>query len=68
MQNHGLPLRFRNQFLLKKFITEKDTQVKERYHKDYKDYRNMQCSILKQSKINYYNYYFETNWNSIKNT
>ena len=27
--------------LLKKFITAKDPQVKERYHNDYKDYRNM---------------------------
>ena len=27
--------------LLKKFITAKDPKVKERYHKDYKDYRNM---------------------------
>ena len=27
--------------LLKKFITAKDSQVKERYHKEYKDYRNM---------------------------
>ena len=28
----------------------------------------MLSTILKQSKINYYNHYFETNWNSIKNT
>ena len=54
--------------LLKKFITAKDPQVKERYHKEYKDYRNMLSTIFKQSKANYYNHYFETNWNSIKNT
>ena len=54
--------------LLKKFITAKDSQVKERYHKENKDYRNMLSTILKQSKTNYYNHYFETNWNSIKNT
>ena len=53
--------------LLKKFITAKDPQVKERYHKEYKDYRNMLSTILKQSKTNYYNY-FEANWNNIKNT
>ena len=41
--------------LLKKFITAKDPQVKERYHKEYKDYRNMLSGILKQSKTNYYN-------------
>ena len=28
----------------------------------------MLSTILKQSKTNYYNHYFETNWNSIKNT
>ena len=54
--------------LLKKFITAKDPQVKESYHKEYKDYRNMLSTILKQSKTNYYNHYFEANWNSIKNT
>ena len=54
--------------LLKKFITAKDSQVKERYHSEYEDYRNMLSTILKQSKTNHYNHYFETNWNSIKNT
>ena len=28
----------------------------------------MLSTILKQSKTNYYNHYFKTNWNSIKNT
>ena len=28
----------------------------------------MLSTILEQSKTNYYNHYFETNWNSIKNT
>ena len=59
---------FNKNNLLKKFITAKDPQVKEKYHKEYKDYRNMLSTILKQSKTNYYNHYFETNWNSIKNT
>ena len=54
--------------LLKEFITAKDSQVKGRYHNEYKDYRNMLSTILKQSKTNYYSHYFETNWNSIKNT
>ena len=54
--------------LLKKFITAKDPQVKERYHKEYKDCRSMLPTIFKQSRSNYYNHYFETNWNSIKNT
>ena len=54
--------------LPKKFITSKDPPVKQRYHKEYKDYRNMLSIILKQSNTNYYNHYFETKWNSIKNT
>ena len=54
--------------LLKEFITAKDSQVKGRYHNEYKDYRNMLSTILKRSKTNYYSHYFETNWNSIKNT
>ena len=28
----------------------------------------MLSTILKQSKTNYYNHYFETNWSSIKST
>ena len=54
--------------LLKKFITAKDPQIKEMYHKEYKDYRNMLPTIFKQSKTNYYNNYFAANWNSIENT
>ena len=54
--------------LLKKFTTAKYSQVKERCHKEYKDYRDMLSTILKQSKTNYCNHYFETNWSSIKNT
>ena len=69
-QNPGLLLPFTNPFLLKrltrKFGTAKDPQIKETYRK-YKDYRNMFSTILKQSKTNCYNPYFETNWNSIKN-
>ena len=42
--------------------------MKETYNKEYKDYRNLLSTILKQSKTNYYNHYFESNWNSIKNT
>ena len=57
----------KNNFL-KKSITTKEPQVNKRYHKEYKDYRNMLSTILKQSKTNYYNHYFQTNWNSIKNT
>ena len=44
---------FNKNNLLKKFRTAKDPQVKQRYHKEYKDYRNMLSTILKQSKTNY---------------
>ena len=54
--------------LLKKFVTAKDPEIKERYNKEYKDYRNLLSTILKQSETNYYNHYFESNWNCIKNT
>ena len=54
--------------LLKKFITVKDPQIKERYHQENKDYRNLLSTTLKQRKTNYFNHYFESNWNSIKNT
>ena len=36
--------------VLKKFITVKDPLVKERYHKEYKNYRNMLSTVFKQSK------------------
>ena len=37
--------------LLKKFITAKDPQVKERYHNDYKDYRNMLSAFWNKVKL-----------------
>ena len=36
-------------------------------NKEYKDYRNLLFTVLKQSKNNYFNNYFESNWNTIKN-
>ena len=47
--------------LLKKFKTAKNPQIKERYHKEYKDYRKLLSTILKQIKSNYYSHYFESN-------
>ena len=49
-------------------MTVTDPQIKERYHKEYKDYRNLLSTILKQSKTSYLSHYSESNWNSIKNT
>ena len=54
--------------LLKKFINCNDSQTKEQLHTRYKEYRNLLSSLLKRSKTNYYNHYFDINWNKIKNT
>ena len=54
--------------LLKKFIAAKDPERKGRYHKEYKEYRKMLSTILKQSKTSYCNHHFQTNRSSIKNT
>ena len=42
--------------------------MKEETHNEYKNYRNMLSTLMKKSKQAYYNKYFETNWNNIKNT
>ena len=54
--------------LLKKFISCNDSQTKEQLHTRYKEYRNLLSTLLKRSKTNYYNHYFNINWNNIKNT
>ena len=54
--------------LLKKFINKKDPQTKAIFHKQYKTYRNLLSTLMKQSKQIYYTKYFENNWNNIKNT
>ena len=54
--------------LLKKFINCNDSQTKEQQHTRYKEYRNLLSTLLKRSKTNYYNHYFDINWNNIENT
>ena len=54
--------------LLKKFINCNDSQTKEQLHTIYKEYRNLLSTLLKRSKANYYNHYFDINLNTIKNT
>ena len=54
--------------LLKKFINCNDSQTKEQLCTRYKEYRNLLSILLKRSKTNYYNHYFDINWNNIKNT
>ena len=53
--------------LPKKFINCNDSQTKEHLHTRYKEYRNILFSLLKRSKTNYYNHYFDINWSNIKN-
>ena len=52
---------------LTNFVT-KDHTLKEKFHADYKKYRNLLSSPKKKSKQAYYDKYFERNWNNIKNT
>ena len=54
--------------LLNKFIKSKDPQAKEHHHIKHKTYRNMLSTLMKKIKMNYYNQYFKTNWDNIKNT
>ena len=53
--------------LFDKFIKSTNPIIKEKLHNDYKSYRNMISTLLKQSKKNYYKY-FKDNINNMKNT
>ena len=50
--------------LLKKFINKKHPQIKVVFHEQYKTYRNLLSTLMKQSKQIYYTKYFENNWNN----
>ena len=50
-----------------KIIKSTNPIIKEKLHNDYKSYRNMISTLLKQSKNNYYKY-FKDNINNMKNT
>ena len=54
--------------LLTNFINKKDPKLKEEFHTNYKNYRNLLSTFMKKSKQVYYDKYFEKNWNNIKNT
>ena len=54
--------------LLKIVINQKDPTLKKKYHTKYKKCRNLLSTAMRKSKQAYYNKYFETNWNNIKNT
>ena len=46
----------------------KDHDKKLELHKKYKNHRNLLSALIKQSKHNQFNKYFEDNWNNMKNT
>ena len=54
--------------LLTNFINKKDPILKEECHTNYKKYRNLLSTLIKKSKQDYYDRYFEKNWENIKNT
>ena len=54
--------------LLTNFINKKDPILKEEFHTNYKNYRNLLSTLIKKRKQAYYDKYFERNWNNIKNT
>ena len=54
--------------LLTQFINTKHPILKEEIHNEYKNFRNMLSTLMNKSKQAYYDKYFETNWNNIKNT
>ena len=68
MDNLGFTKTNISKKLITKFINVKHPILKEETHIEYKIYRNMLFTLMKKSKQAYYNKYFETNWNNIKNT
>ena len=54
--------------LLKSFINKKDPIIKQEFHTNNRKCRPLLSTLMKKSKQAYYNKYFETNSNNIKNT
>ena len=54
--------------LFKKYSKLKDPVKKTETHDKYKNYRNLLATIIKKSKKKYYNEFFKTKINNIKNT
>ena len=53
--------------ILTNFINKKDSILKEEFHTNYKNYRNLLSTLMKKSKQAYYHKYFQRNWNNFKN-
>ena len=50
-----------------KFIKSKDPHIKGHHRIKYKTYRDMLSTLMERSKMNYYNHYFKTNCENMKN-
>ena len=46
----------------------KGSDKKLKFHKKYKNHRNLLSTLIKQNKHKYCNKYSEDNWNNLKNT
>ena len=51
--------------LLTNFTNKKDPILKEEFHTNYKKYRVLLSTLMKESKQAYYDKYFQRNWNNI---
>ena len=58
----------RREILHKKFIKAKSQEIKDEYHKEYKDLRNKIVTLCRLSKHSYYQTYFIENANNAKST
>ena len=54
--------------LLTNYINKRDPVLKEEFHTKCKIHRNLLSTLMKKSKQDYYDKYFERNCNNIKNT
>ena len=63
----GLQKSVKNKFLTN-FINKKNPILKEECHTNYKKYKNLISTLMKKSKLAYYDRYFEKNWKKIKNS
>ena len=65
--NHGQLLRYKNH-LLTKYIKSKDVTLKNEAQINYKQYRNLLSTLMKESEKSYYTNYFQSNLNDLKST
>ena len=54
--------------LYKKFIKAKDIEIKNNYHSQFKNMRNLIVQLIRNSKKNHFQNYFHQNLNNIRNT